>query len=135
MDDVQLTADGKTMIYTEQTESRPTEIFRVSSSGGSPVAMTKLNDALLSQYSLPRAEDFWVETSDGAKVQSFLFKPPDFDPQKKYPALMLIHGGPQGFWGPDQEPAPHVKARGWTTQWPSSIRTMTLASRTTSHLA
>jgi dipeptidyl aminopeptidase/acylaminoacyl peptidase len=110
VDDVQLTADGKTMIYTEQTESRPTEIYRVSYSGGSAVPLTKLNDALLSQYSLPRAEDFWIETSDGAKVQSFLFKPPVFDPQKKYPALMLIHGGPQGAWG-----------RLWQYRWNAQI--------------
>jgi len=37
--------------------------------------------------------------SDGAKIQSFIVKPPDFDPAKKYPVLFLIHGGPQGAWG------------------------------------
>jgi dipeptidyl aminopeptidase/acylaminoacyl peptidase len=99
VDDVQFTADGKTMIYTEQTEARPVEIFCVSSTGGSAVPLTRLNDALLTRFSLLPAEDFWVEASDGVKIQSFLFKPANFDPTKKYPALMLIHGGPQGAWG------------------------------------
>jgi dipeptidyl aminopeptidase/acylaminoacyl peptidase len=110
VDDIQFAADGKTMIYTEQTEARPTEIYRVSSTGGAAVPLTKLNDALLSRYSLLPAEDFWVEVSDGVKVQSFLFKPPNFDPTKKYPALMLIHGGPQGAWG-----------RLWQYRWNAQI--------------
>ncbi len=110
IDDVQLTADQKTMIYTEQSEARPTEIYRVTSTGGSAAPLTRLNNALLSQYSLPPAEDFWIEASDGAKVQTFLFKPPSFDAQKKYPALMLIHGGPQGAWG-----------RLWQYRWNAQI--------------
>src|SRR5207249_2132027 len=34
----------------------------------------------------------------GARIQSLLVKPPGFDPSKKYPALVLIHGGPQSAW-------------------------------------
>ena len=44
-------------------------------------------------------EEFWVDGAEGAKVQSFMVKPPNFTPGRKYPVLMLIHGGPQGFWG------------------------------------
>jgi dipeptidyl aminopeptidase/acylaminoacyl peptidase len=98
IDDVQFPTDGKNMIYTEQTGSHPTEIYTVASTGGSATALTHLNDALLADYSLPPFEDFWVTGAEDAKVQSFLLKPPGFDPKKKYPVLFLIHGGPQGAW-------------------------------------
>ncbi len=47
LDDVQFTSDGRTMIYTEESGSRPIEIFRATSGGGTGVALTHLNDALL----------------------------------------------------------------------------------------
>jgi len=98
-DDMQLSSDGKTMIYTAQSGSAPTEIYRAESSGGAPVALTHLNDSLLSQYNLPPLEEFWVESTDKTRIQSFVVKPPNFDPARKYPVLFLIHGGPEGEWG------------------------------------
>jgi dipeptidyl aminopeptidase/acylaminoacyl peptidase len=97
-DDVQFTPDGKTMVFTESSASRPLEIFRVSSGGGSTIALTHLNDALLENYELPSSEEFWVEGAEKARVHSFVIKPPNFDAKKKYPVLFLIHGGPQGAW-------------------------------------
>jgi dipeptidyl aminopeptidase/acylaminoacyl peptidase len=97
VDDVQLTADGRTMIYTEQSASRPTEIFRAMSSGGAGVALAHLNDAILSDAALTPPEEVFVESAD--KTRAFVVKPPDFSPTKKYPVLLLIHGGPQGAWG------------------------------------
>jgi dipeptidyl aminopeptidase/acylaminoacyl peptidase len=99
LDDMQLTHDGKTMVYTQQTGVSPIEIFRVSSSGGAATALTHLNDATLNSYQLTPLEEFWADAADGARVQSFVVKPYGFDPAKKYPVLMLIHGGPQGNWG------------------------------------
>ena len=99
IDDMQFTPDGKTMIYSEQTGARPAELFRVSSSGGAPVAITHANDALLARYRLSQLEDFWVEGAEKVRVQSFVVKPPDFRESRKYPVLFLIHGGPQGAWG------------------------------------
>jgi dipeptidyl aminopeptidase/acylaminoacyl peptidase len=97
--DVQFTSDGKTMIYTEQSSARPVEIYRASSGGGASVPLTKLNDELLAQYHIAPAEEFWVEASDGVRVHSFLTKPANFTAGRKYPVLMLIHGGPQSAWG------------------------------------
>jgi dipeptidyl aminopeptidase/acylaminoacyl peptidase len=99
LDDMQLTRDGKTMVYTQQTGVSPVEIFKVSSTGGAGVPLTHLNDATLNSYQLTPLEEFWVDAPDGARVQSFVVKPPDFQPGKKYPVIMLIHGGPQGNWG------------------------------------
>lgn len=110
LDDIQFTPDGKTMIYTERSAARPLEIFRVSSSGGSPTALTRLNDRLLSQYELNPPEEFWTPGADQAQVHSFLLKPPGFQSNRKYPALVLIHGGPQGAWG-----------HNWSYRWNAQV--------------
>ncbi len=98
IDDVQFTPDGKTMIYTEHSGSKPMEIYKTASRS-TPVALTKLNDAYLADYTIPVFEEFVVDGAEKAKVHSFLLKPAGFDPKKKYPVLFLIHGGPQGAWG------------------------------------
>jgi dipeptidyl aminopeptidase/acylaminoacyl peptidase len=99
LDEMQLTRDGKTMVYTQQTGVSPAEIFRAASSGGAPVAMTHLNDAVLNACQLTPVEDFWVDAADGSRIQSFVIKPYGFEEGRKYPVVMLIHGGPQGNWG------------------------------------
>jgi len=110
LDDMQLTSDGKTMIYTGESGSAPSEIFRAASTGGAPVALTHLNDALLAQYDLTPLDEFWVESTDKARVQSFVVKPPHFQSNQKYPVLFLIHGGPEGDWG-----------ESWTYRWNAQV--------------
>jgi dipeptidyl aminopeptidase/acylaminoacyl peptidase len=110
LDDMQLTRNGKTMVYTQQSGVSPVEIFRASSTGGPAVPLTRLNDQTLADYQMTPLEEFWVDGADGAKVQSFLIKPANFTPGRKYPVLMLIHGGPQGFWG-----------HAWTYRWNAQV--------------
>jgi dipeptidyl aminopeptidase/acylaminoacyl peptidase len=110
LDDMQLTADGKTMIYTSQSGSAPTEIYRAASAGGAPVALTHINEALLAGYDLTALEEFWVEGAEKTKVQSFVVKPRNFQPNQKYPVLFLIHGGPEGEWG-----------ESWTYRWNAQV--------------
>jgi dipeptidyl aminopeptidase/acylaminoacyl peptidase len=110
LDDMVLTHDGKTMVYTQQTGVSPVEIYRVSSTGGEPSALTRLNDAALNGRQMMPLDEFWVNTADGARVQSFVLKPYGFESGKKYPVVMLIHGGPQGFWG-----------HAWTYRWNAQI--------------
>jgi dipeptidyl aminopeptidase/acylaminoacyl peptidase len=99
LDDMQLTRNGRTMVYTQQTGTSPVEIYRAASSGGAPVALTRINDAALNGAQLTSLEEAWVNAPDGARVHSFIVKPYGFNPARKYPVLMLIHGGPQGNWG------------------------------------
>ncbi|GIU73565.1 MAG: peptidase S9 [Bryobacteraceae bacterium] len=99
VDDLQFTSDGRTLVYTEMSGSSPVEIYRAASGGGTPQPVTRLNDALLESYDLRRLEDFTVAGADNTPVHSFLLKPPNFDANRKYPVLFLIHGGPQGAWG------------------------------------
>ncbi len=99
LDDMQLTRDGRNMVYTQQSAVEPTEIYRASSSGGAAVALTHLNDSVLNSRQMTPLEEFWVDSADGSRVQTFLMKPYNFQANQKYPVVVLIHGGPQGFWG------------------------------------
>lgn len=100
VDDVQFTPDGDTMIYSQQSGSKPTEIFRATAGTGSAIALTHFNDAAISNSTVRPLEDMYVESGeDKTRVQFFIVKPPDFTPVKKYPVLFLIHGGPEGSWG------------------------------------
>jgi dipeptidyl aminopeptidase/acylaminoacyl peptidase len=110
LDDMQLTRDGRTMVYTSQSGVSPVEIYRASSAGGEAVALTHLNDETLSAHQLTPLEDFWVDTEDGSRVQSFVVKPYGFKEGQKYPVLMLIHGGPQGAWG-----------HSWSYRWNAQV--------------
>ncbi len=110
LDDIVLTRDGKTMVYTEQSGVAPTEIFRGASSGGTPAALTHLNDSLLNSHQLTPLEEFTVTAQDGASIQSFVVKPYGFQAGHKYPVLLLIHGGPQGFWG-----------HSWSFRWNAQV--------------
>jgi dipeptidyl aminopeptidase/acylaminoacyl peptidase len=110
LDDVQFTSDGRTMIYTEVSGSRPTEIYRATSSGGAGVPLTHLNDAILSNAALTPLEEMYADSPDKTRVHAFIVKPPDFSPTKKYPVLFLIHGGPQGSWG-----------ESWTYRWNAQV--------------
>lgn len=100
MDELQVTPDGRTLVFTQQTGERPAEIFSAQS-GGSAVPLTHFNDAFLAPFQLPRLENFWVDTADGTRINNFLLKPPGFREDARYPVLFLIHGGPQGAWGED----------------------------------
>lgn len=98
IDDVQFTPDGRVMVYSEHSGSRPVEIFKTTSRS-TPVPLTRLNDKLLEGFEIPALEEIYTEGAEKARVHSFVLKPSGFDPKKKYPVLFLIHGGPQGAWG------------------------------------
>ncbi len=87
----------------------PTRSTRAQS-GGAERQLTHFNDALLSEYQLPKLEEFSVESPDQARVSSFLLKPPGFRAGRRYPVLFLIHGGPQGAWG-----------ESWTYRWNAQV--------------
>ena len=67
---------------------------------GSKNRLTKLNDDLFKYKSLGKVEEVWYSSSyDGKKIQGWLVYPPDFDPNKKYPLILEIHGGPFTNYG------------------------------------
>ena len=97
-DDVAVTPNGQSLLLTRTSLTQPTEIFGAAVSGGAPTQLTHANDALLAELELNTAELVMTKGALGAEIQSLLLKPPGFDPNTKYPALVLVHGGPQSAW-------------------------------------
>ncbi len=112
-DDVKVSSDGKMLVFTRQSLSKPPEIYRAGVDGRNVVQLTTVNDAALSKIEFGAVENIRYQgaaetrlphgagkgSDDPASIQAWLVKPPSFDAQRKYPAILLIHGGPQSAWG------------------------------------
>ncbi len=150
-DDLVVTPDGRTLVFTEMTITSPTEIYAGSlippkddtglrdfnaMCGGKdlkdcsvdePIGnlLTHLNDAVLSRAALSpfSFESLWFTGAHDDKVEGFLVKPPNFDASKKYPVKFLIHGGPQGAWGDD-----------WSYRWNPELFAAPTASQSSGYV-
>ena len=71
--------------------------FRLPSGDGL-TRLTNVNSDLLDEVTLGDVEEIWYDSSDGTRVQGWLVKPPGFDPEKIYPMILHIHGGPHGMY-------------------------------------
>ena len=74
-----------------------------TSNDSAAIRITHLDDAT-KPYTLARREVVHWKSGDGATVEGILIKPADFDPKKKYPLLVVIHGGPTGIDQPVVNP-------------------------------
>jgi dipeptidyl aminopeptidase/acylaminoacyl peptidase len=94
-------SNGKTIAWLQDATERPAEVY-VGAIGPAGLTgtrrLTHENDALVAQLKLNPAEDFWFKGANGDSVQGMLIKPPQYQAGKKFPVLLLIHGGPQGEW-------------------------------------
>ena len=91
--------DGKTLYFLQVSAIRPAEIYSVRTDGKLLHKLSGVNDSVFAALVVPAPRVIWYPGAEGVRVQSWLFTPPGFDPQKKYPLIMLVHGGPQGSWG------------------------------------
>ena len=81
------------------TYHKPGDVHTFALNGrGAPEQLTNVNDDLLTGKSLGSQEEIWFEASDGNRAHGWVVKPPNFDPEKSYPLLMEIHGGPFGMY-------------------------------------
>jgi len=95
---ISLSSDGKTLAFERTSLTMPAEIFAASSDGTGLRQITHQNDAILASLKMNEPETFWFEGAGGTRVQAMLIRPQDFDVTKKYPLLVLLHGGPQTMW-------------------------------------
>ena len=98
--------DGRMLAFTRTGIASPAEIFTADSDGTNIRQLTHQNSALLAKLELPVPEPFWFAGAGGTQVQGLLLRPPHFDSAKKYPLLLVIHGGPQQMW-----------ADAWSNRW------------------
>ena len=77
----------------------PGEIAVLNLEKPSIETVTQVNDDVLAGIKLGKLEEIWYKSDDGLDIQGWIIKPPDFDPGKKYPLILSIHGGPHGMYG------------------------------------
>lgn len=87
------------LVFTRSTPTQIGELFWLDSPGATPRQLTRVNDELFSRLNLTEPEEFWYTSFDGKRVEAWIQKPPDFDPHKKYPLILNIHGGPHTAYG------------------------------------
>jgi dipeptidyl aminopeptidase/acylaminoacyl peptidase len=92
------TPDGSRLIIAQSRSHLPAELHSVDLKTGNVTRLTHFTSTVVADLDLPELEEFWFEGAGGTKVHGFLQRPPNFDPELKYPAVLVIHGGPQGMW-------------------------------------
>lgn len=95
---VSVSGDGKTLVFTRTSLTMPAEVFAASNDGSTLRQLTHANDAILAKVEMNAPENFWFESSDGVRIEAMMIRPPNFDAKKKYPLLVLLHGGPETMW-------------------------------------
>lgn len=94
-----LSADGKTFLMARSSQSAPADLIASAVDGSKTTVLTHHNKELLDKLDLGSAEHFTFTGAGGADIHAMLLRPPAFDPSKKYPVVMILHGGPETMFG------------------------------------
>lgn len=93
---MEFSADGKAVAITASTPTTLTEIYRTAVADWRPVAVTSLTDQIAA-WTVGTSEVVSWTSQDGTPIEGVLHKPADFDQTRKYPLLVVLHGGPTGI--------------------------------------
>jgi dipeptidyl aminopeptidase/acylaminoacyl peptidase len=90
---------GNTLIVARSSLAAPADLYEINLVTGNARPLTHQNASRLGALDIARAESFTFAGAGGTEIGGMLVKPPAFDATKKYPVVMLLHGGPQTQWG------------------------------------
>jgi dipeptidyl aminopeptidase/acylaminoacyl peptidase len=90
--------DGKILVTERTSLTMPGELFVAAADGSGLKQLTHANDSILASVEMNAPETFWFEGAEATRVQAMIIRPPQSVPTKKYPMLVLLHGGPQTMW-------------------------------------
>jgi len=90
--------DAARLVFCRSAVGEPTELYLAALDKGRATRLTGVNQAVVEAVDIRPAEELWVPGADGTPVHVFIVKPHGFDPAKKYPLILNIHGGPQMMW-------------------------------------
>lgn len=97
---------GNNLIALYKSMKQPNEIVSVNIADGKFTQLTKENEHILGQLKDIKIEERWMKTTDNKQMHTWIVYPPDFDPNKKYPTILMCLGGPQG-----------TISQGWSYRW------------------
>jgi dipeptidyl aminopeptidase/acylaminoacyl peptidase len=108
--DLSAKASDRAVAFTRSSLVAPAEVFFLSASSAEPRQLTRHTETVMSGVTVSQSETFWFKSSDSTSVQAMYLPPPRLDVQRKYPLLVLLHGGPQTMWGDS-----------WTYRWNAQV--------------
>jgi dipeptidyl aminopeptidase/acylaminoacyl peptidase len=97
---IRVTRNGR-LIFGRQDIRTPIELYRATSKGTAAAQLTHINKEILDALEMNPVEEFWYEGAEGRSIHGMIIKPPFFQEDRRYPMILLIHGGPQGAFGDD----------------------------------
>ncbi|MDR1516700.1 MAG: S9 family peptidase [Dysgonamonadaceae bacterium] len=90
------------LIAKRHSLSQPDKIYSVDIASGAASELSFENKTILDKLTMGKVEERWIPTTDGKKMHTWVVYPPNFDAEKKYPAILYCQGGPQNtvsqFW-------------------------------------
>jgi dipeptidyl aminopeptidase/acylaminoacyl peptidase len=98
---LQISADGKTLVFGKQSFTEPLDIFSMNIENGTMTQVTNLNKELYANIKKVKFEERWFKATDGKPIHAWIVYPPDFDSTKKYPVITYCQGGPQSMISPN----------------------------------
>ncbi len=112
--------EGRVLISTPTNIG---DLFLIDGASGHLERLTHVNDELFAKLNLTEPETIWYKSFDGRRIQAWVQRPPDFEPGKKYPLILDIHGGPHSAYGYtfDHE-FQWMAAKGYVVLYPESAR-------------
>ncbi len=104
------TVAGSLVFGLKSTLLAPNELYLIDGLKMTETKVSAINDATLKNFATPTMELVKVPSSDGKEIFTWVVKPANFNPNQKYPALLLCQGGPQSMVG-----------QGFSTRWNTRV--------------
>ncbi|MDH5344857.1 MAG: S9 family peptidase [Gammaproteobacteria bacterium] len=92
VEEIALAPDGSIVAVVSEPKL-PADLFVVDASSQERRRLTRINDDLLNSIFLSDVEELRFPTLDGTVIQTFVYKPASFDPKRRYPTILWLHGG------------------------------------------
>jgi len=92
-------ADGARLVLSISTATEINDLHVLDAATGTMTRLTHVNQPLMDELDLPAPEEISYASFDGRRIHGWIQKPPGFDPAKKYPLILQVHGGPHAAYG------------------------------------
>jgi dipeptidyl aminopeptidase/acylaminoacyl peptidase len=92
------TGRSSVLVATWESAANPPELVRVDERTGQHRLLSSFSTAAAAALDLPPLQEFWFEASNGRRIHNFIALPPGFDPNRRYPLFVVMHGGPHSQW-------------------------------------
>jgi dipeptidyl aminopeptidase/acylaminoacyl peptidase len=86
------------LVATWESATNPPELVRIDPRTGRHTLLSSFSTEAAARLDLQPLQEFWFDATTGRRIQNFIALPPNFDPNARYPLLVLMHGGPHGAW-------------------------------------